>query len=310
MKSTFIVLLAGAVSVFLVPASAAGSSPREGIPEIRRIAVIGDAGGERLFRSPVGLARDGKTGELAVSNFESEEVVLLDRGGAPVTRIGRDAGLVTPYGVAFDAKGRIIVGELRKGTLKLFSAAGSLTDEIDLSRALDRTVSPGRIAIGTDNRIYVADLSGNEILVLNEAGDLVRKLGPFRYLQKTGPAEGGMVIGLSAHGKAVTVFDSNGTPLRSFGEHGDELVRNVSFPTGFAVDGKGRIWIADAFQHRLKVFSLDGAFLFNFGRLEETTESGGFFFPVDLCFGDKGELFVLEKGAERIQVFRVGDLGE
>jgi hypothetical protein len=39
-------------------------------------------------------------------------------------------------------------------------------------------------------------------------------------------------------------------------------------------------------------------------------KTGGFFFPVDLCFGDKGKLFVLEKGAERIQLFHVDDLDE
>jgi len=29
---------------------------------------------------------------------------------------------------------------------------------------------------------------------------------------------------------------------------------------------------------------------------------------VDLCFGEDGRLFVLEKGANRVQVFRVEDL--
>jgi sugar lactone lactonase YvrE len=109
-------------------------------------------------------------------------------------------------------------------------------------------------------------------------------------------------------GTAVTVLDADGKLLRSFGEHGDEKSRNVSFPSGFAIDGKNRLWIADAFQHRLKVFSLTGEFLFNYGKMEEA--DGGFFFPVDLCFGDNGELYVLEKGAERIQVFLVEDLNE
>jgi DNA-binding beta-propeller fold protein YncE len=279
-------------------------------PELRRTAVFKDEKGERALRSPLSLVRDEKSGDLVISSFESGEVVILDNNGLLLTRLGADAGLVTPYGVALDRAGRIYVGEVRTGHLKVFSPGGILTDEIDLSERLGRTVSPGRITLGKDDRIYVADLNGNEILVLTLTGDFVRSIGKFDYLQKAGPAGGGRVVGISAQGKAVRVFDEKGTLLRSFGDHGDSSDRNVSFPTGFAVDSRGRLWIADPFQHRLKVFSQDGEFLFNFGRLEETSESGGFFFPVDLCFGDRGELFVLEKGAERVQVFSVGDLGK
>ena len=183
---------------------------------------------------------------------------------------------------------------------------GTVTNRIDLSALLDREVAPGRVTIGEDGRIYLVDLIQNEIVVLGADGSLVRTLGPFDYLQKAGPAEDGAVIGLSAQGPGVTVFDADGSGKRSFGKHGDESARTLSFPTGFAIDAKRRVWIADAFQHRLKVFALDGQFLFNYGRMER--ESGGFFFPVDLCFGDDGRLFVLEKGANRVQVFRVGDL--
>lgn len=279
-------------------------------PELRRTAVFKGEGGERILGSPLSIVRDGKSGDLIVSSFETGEVAILDGNGVLVKRIGAEAGLVTPYGVAVDTDGRIHVGELRTGLLKVFSPGGVLADEIDLSRTMGRTVSPGRITLGGDGRIYVADLTGNEILVLNARGDFQRAVGRFDYLQKAGTSNDGRIVGVSAQGKAVRIFDDNGTLLRSFGDHGDKTDRNMSFPTGFAVDAKGRIWIADPFQHRLKVFSLGGEFLFNFGRLEETTESGGFFFPVDLCFGEKGELFVLEKGAERIQVFQVGDLRE
>jgi len=277
-------------------------------PDVRRTAVIEDRGGERLLRSPLAIARDGKTGELIVSSFESGEIVMLDRSGALVARLGADAGLVTPYGVAVDPAGRIYVSEVRTGLVKVLSPAGAAVDEFDLSRLAGRTVSPGRITLGDDGVLYVADLTGNEILVVNGNGELVRAIGPFPYLQKGAVAKGGRIVGLSARGSAVTVFEASGSRIRSFGEHGDSSDRTVSFPTGFAVDGKGRIWIADAFQHRLKVFSLEGEFLFNFGRPQETKDGEGFSFPVDLCFGGPGELIVLEKGAERIQTFVIGDL--
>ncbi len=299
------------VAVFFVLFTAGVSCWAGGpVPDIRRTGVFLYERGERVLRSPLAIARDASGGELAVTSFEAGEVVLLDGGGVPIQRLGGEAGLVTPYGVAIDPEGRIFVGELRTGRLKVLSPGGIPVDEIDLGKTVGRPVSPGRVTLGEDGRVYVADLDRNEILVLDARGDFVRSFGTFEYLQKAGPGGGGTVIGLSARGTAVKVFSREGNLLRSFGEHGDPAERNVSFPTGFAVDTRGRIWIADAFQHRLKVFSMDGAFLFNFGRIEEKPGDGGFLFPVDLCFGKEGELFVLEKGADRIQVFHVGDLGE
>jgi sugar lactone lactonase YvrE len=288
------------------PEKAAPAQDSAKVPEIRRLATIQDEKGEKLLRSPLALARDEKNGDLIVTSFETAEVVILDRNGAVITRMGKAAGIVSPYGVAVDREGRIFVGEVQTGLLKVFSPGGQLLDRIDLSAARGRTVSPGRIMLGPDGLLYIADLTGNQIVVLSPKGDFLRALGSFGYLQKGGPIADGKVVGVSGQGKAVTVYSADGQELHAFGEHGGESASIVSFPTGFAVDARGRLWIADAFQHRLKVFSLDGKFLFNYGRMEET--AGGFFFPVDLCFGENGEMFVLEKGASRIQVFQVEDL--
>jgi len=259
-------------------------------PEIRRVATFASTGGEKLLHNPLALARDAKNGDLAITSFGSGEVVILDAKGTLLNKAGR-----------------IYLSEIQTGMVKVLSPGGVLTDRIDLSLAVGRPVAPGRITIGREGRLYVADLRANEILVFDHRGDFLQTLGGFAYLQKAGTLDD-RIIGLSAYGKAVHLFDHEGGLLLTFGEHGDESERNVSFPTGFAVDAKGRLWIADAFQHRLKIFSLEGVHLFNFGRMEQ--ETGGFFFPVDLCFGDKGMLYVLEKGAERIQIFEVSDLNE
>lgn len=278
------------------------------LPEITRIAVFQDQRGEQTIRSPLAFALDDKSGDMIVTSSETGELVVFDKNGKLVKRLGTDSGLVSPYGVALDAKGRIYVSEVRSGFLKILSPSGTLVDEIDLSTLLGKTVAPGRIMLGRDGFLYVTDLKTNEILVLNEKGKFVRSVGEFTYLQKGGAVNGDRIVGLSGQGRAVQVFDREGALLHSFGDHGDSPDRNFSFPTGFAVDARGRLWIADAFQHRLKVFSLDGKLLFNFGQMEE--KEGGFFFPVDLCFGARDTLYVLEKGANRIQVFRIGDLRE
>lgn len=278
------------------------------VPGISRIALFQDLGSEKHIRSPLALARDKTSGDLVISSFDAGEVVILDANGVLVTTLRPETGLVTPYGVAVDDKGLIYVSEIKTGFLKILSPGGTVEDEIDLSEVMGKTVAPGRITLGKDNLIFIADLNNHEILVINTKGEFVRSIGGFTFLQKAAETNDGRIIALSAQGKAVKVFSREGALLQSFGDHGDPSGASVSFPSGFAVDDKGRLWIADAFQHRLKVFSMDGMFLFNYGRMQEKT--GGFFFPVDLCFGKNGELYVLEKGGNRIQVFQVDDLKE
>lgn len=279
------------------------------IPEITRIAVIRDMGRERFLQNPLAIARDSKNGDLFATNFAAGEVVIIGRDGTLVKRMGADSGLVTPYGIALDGKGRIYVSEIKTGFLKIFSPIGAVLEEIDLGKVMGKAVSPGRIMLGENGLLYVADLGNKEIIVLNGKGEFVRSMGHFEFLQKAGVINGDRIIGLSAYGKTVQIFNRDGVPVSSFGTHsGESSDSNFSFPSGFAVDAKGRLWIADAFQHRLKVFTPDGKFLFNYGSLEE--KGSGFFFPVDLCFGEDGELIVLEKGGNRIQIFQVSDLKE
>jgi DNA-binding beta-propeller fold protein YncE len=292
-------------ALLFLPISSAAAPATKGVPEIKRVATFQSQGGQKLLHNPLALALDPKNGDLIVSSFGSGEIVILDGNGSLINRLGAGADLVSPYGVAVDEKGRIYVSEIQTGMVKVLSPGGIMADRIDLSLAVGRPVAPGRITLDQEGRLYVADLKAHEILLFTGQGDYLGSVGGFAYLQKAGLWKD-LVIGLSAHGQAVHLYADGGGLVRIFGEHGGDSASSFSFPTGFAVDAKGRLWIADAFQHRLKVFSLEGQHLFNFGRLEQ--EAGGFFFPVDICFGSNGRLYVLEKGADRIQIFQVSDL--
>lgn len=289
-------------------AASAPVSAQAKAPALVLVDVIGGRAGEKLLSSPVALALDEKNGDLLVASFESGEVVVLDKSGAVVKRMGVESGIAAPSGVAVDAGGNIVVAELNSGELKIFSSVGSLVDRIDLSALVRRKVAPGRIMIGRDGVLYIADLQQDEVLVLSAKGELLRTLKGGDLLQKGGPAGDGRLVSVSAGGTAVQFFTADGARLASFGRHGDDSERSFSFPSGFAVDGRGRIWIADAFRHRLTVWSREGNFLFTFGGPEQKPGDGGLFFPVDLCFGPGGTLYLLEKGASRLQVYQVSDL--
>jgi hypothetical protein len=59
----------------------------------------------------------------------------------------------------------------------------------------------------------------------------------------------------------------------------------------------------DVFNAQVKILKADGSFLFQFGTFG--TEPGQFFFPIDIALGEYGRIYVLEKGANRLQVFEI-----
>ncbi len=98
----------------------------------------------------------------------------------------------------------------------------------------------------------------------------------------------------------VSMYDETGEFVRSFGA---DLVWKK--PARLALDQlRGRLYIADTFMERIFVFSLDGAFLFEFG--EGGDKLGQFSGLSDLAVDHNGNLWVLETGNRRIQYIRPG----
>ena len=98
----------------------------------------------------------------------------------------------------------------------------------------------------------------------------------------------------------VSMYDETGEFIRSFG-----VDRIWKKPARLALDQlRGRLYIADTFMERIFVFSLDGAFLFEFG--EGGSKLGQFSGLSDLVVDHYGNLWILESGNRRIQYIRPG----
>jgi len=76
---------------------------------------------------------------------------------------------------------------------------------------------------------------------------------------------------------------------------------------GLAIDGRGRIYVADTRDSEIRVFDREGAFLFRIGR--QGGGPGEFEGPCCLRFDGGGRLWVRDGGNARYSVFSVGDSG-
>jgi hypothetical protein len=150
-------------------------------------------------------------------------------------------------------------------------------------------------------RIFVTDASRQAVFVFDErAGRLDvwdRAQGMVNFVSPVGVAlgAGGEVLVSDAELGYVVRLAADGTPTGTVGA--GQLRR----PTGLARDGKtGRLFVADAHAHTIKVFDDRGALVQVIG--ERGEDPGQFNYPTYLSLA-QGELYVTDSINARVQVF-------
>jgi sugar lactone lactonase YvrE len=142
---------------------------------------------------------------------------------------------------------------------------------------------PEQSIVDSSNRIWVADSGGHRLVVLDANSGAVR-------------AQFGKDNGSGAYGKGDGEFN---------------------FPAGLVFDSTGRLWVADAHNNRIQVFSVGGTltaptltFLAKFGRNGGDGSSGSgqgqFCDPHGMAFDAGGDLYIAEYCNYRVQELSVG----
>jgi len=99
----------------------------------------------------------------------------------------------------------------------------------------------------------------------------------------------------------IAVFNSDGKFERDIGDYKGEQA--FEQPNSIAIDSdSGKIYVADSKRHFLLVFDHEGKKIGSIGKRGGGTGPAQFNLPTDLALHD-GELFVLDKKNQRIQVF-------
>jgi|GEM_PF-3405577 DNA-binding beta-propeller fold protein YncE len=134
-------------------------------------------------------------------------------------------------------------------------------------KAWKRSPRPAGLTLDAQGRIYLADPANHCIHIYSLSGDFLRTIGP----QLSGPSA------------------KKFPPL------------NLDSPQGVAVDGEGRVYVADTGNHRLLIFDAEGNLLRAFGR--KGNENGEFRSPHSVALDSKGRIYVADTGNDRLQMF-------
>lgn len=184
--------------------------------------LLGEIGAEDLVR-PCGLAVDARRGRIYVADAAAHQVIVLDRSGGLVRRLGTRGSAIGefnfPTDVAVDSTGRLYVSDSLNFRIQVFDADLNFVRQIgERGNTAGSFSQPKGLALDSEDHLYVVD----------------------------------------AHFEIVQIFDSVGRLLLVFGAEG---VGPGQFwlPAGLHVDQNDRIWVADTYNRRAQVFQYLGA---------------------------------------------------
>jgi len=226
---------------------------------------------------------------------------------------GVDAGHFSkPRAIELDAQDQLYVVDMT-GRVQVLDRAGKYlrswrTPEIANGK-------PCGLGFSRDGLLMVADTHYFRVLFYQTDGTPVpdrtiggsngRALGEFGFVTDAVQDQTGNYY-VSEYGDfdRIQKFDSSGTPLCQWGEHGSEPGQFLR-PQALAIDESNQLWVADACNHRLQIFDLNETppkLVRVLGR--EGSGPGEFKYPYGIWLGPDDTILVAEFGNHRVQRLR------
>ena len=167
---------------------------------------------------------------------------------------------------------------------------------------------PVGLTVHPDGRLFIADTHYHRVLIVDRTGKVLGSFGR----EGTGDgefqlptdvaidAEGFIYVSEYLENDRITKWSPDLSFVKTFGTEpidGERLRR----PAGIDIDAEQTLWVADACNHRLVRFSLDGKVLSIIGSLGDGP--GELKYPYDVCISPEGTILVCEYGGNRLQWF-------
>jgi sugar lactone lactonase YvrE len=301
------------------------------------------------FRDAEGVAVDA-AGNLYVADTDQHRVRKVTPGGVITTLAGgvsggfsdgqgADARFQNPHGMAVDASGNTYVADWNNHRIRKITPAGvasTLAGDgtagfVDGPGATARFNGPQGVALDGVGNVYVADGGNQRIRTITPAGVVATLAGSGAAGFADGPgaaAQFSNPLGLALDGVGNDYVSDAGNhrirKVRPTGEvtslAGDGTLgfadgpgpsARFAFPQGLAVDGAGKLYVADRDNHRIRVVDPLGVVTTLAGTgsvgFSNGPGSGALFSkPQGLAVDATGTVYVVEEGSPVLRVLRPG----
>ncbi|MHC4925567.1 MAG: 6-bladed beta-propeller [Planctomycetota bacterium] len=209
-----------------------------------------------------------------------------------------------PYGVAFDAVGRILVTDSGNNALLRFDREERKMDVFGIGGNWQLKLPLG-LDVGSDKRIYVADATLKAVLAFDPDGKVAAVYGAKGGLENPTDAalsrDGSRLYVADSRAHQIVVFDPETAEILStFGGRGLGE-GEFNFPTSLAMDPDGNLFVVDQLNARIQQFDPEGEYLDGFG--EMGMGPGQFSRPKDIAVDEVGWIYVADNAFNNVQLF-------
>jgi len=216
--------------------------------------------------------------------------------------------LVSPYSIATDSRGRIIMSDVGAAGVHIFDFAQQKYKFISRRDAgKDPMLTPQCVAVDAQDNIYVTDSQVGKIFVFDENGKYKRAIGSLKGGEAYFKRPTGIAVSSAAQRIYVTdtlrnkifMMDMQGSVLQTIGKTGSGE-GEFSFPTELRLSGNDLV-VVDAMNFRVQVLDRSGTFRYAVG--SEGDGAGWIFRPKGIGFDSEGHLYVVDGQWGVVQVF-------
>jgi DNA-binding beta-propeller fold protein YncE len=217
-------------------------------------------------------------------------------------------GLVRPYGIAIDSRGRAIVSDPGAAGVHIFDFAQHKYKFIErLEKGRNSMTTPQCVALDAQDNIYVTDSVAGKIFVFRPDGKFHRVLGSLKggegfFKRPTGiavdSAEQRIYVTDTLRDK-IFILDLQGNVIKSIGQSGTDDGQ-FNLPTEVKLNGPEMV-VVDAMNFRLQFLDRDGPFRGAIGKIGDGT--GEMFRPKGVAIDSEGHYYVVDGLWGVVQVF-------
>lgn len=245
---------------------------------------------------------------LKVNAKDGDEAI--PSANTPLGSAGTGSGQYErPMGVAVAPDGSVYsVDRLNNRVIK-YDANGNFVLQFGGTGSAEGQFNdPRGITVAPDGTVWVADLGNDRIQAFSPSGTFLRK-GTFTdplsqpYALASGPGGVLWVTDIGLH-RVVKVAEN---PVSTLGfAAGNEQKptgspTDLNSPTGVATDSFGNVWVVDGIG-KVFMFNAAGQWKFQFGTAG--TANGQLKSPVSIDIGPSGNLAVMDRENNRVQIFK------
>lgn len=212
--------------------------------------------------------------------------------------------LTYPLRVQINSKAEIFVLDGKKRRILRLTPAGEFKGYVDpQGLPPSPAMVPRSFKIGTNDSIYILDIFGERVIELSPDGKYQKHV--------EFPKDHGFFSDLAIDSKGTLLLvDSTQARVfsaakeaKGFSPLTKSLRDYLNFPTSLTTDARGRIYIVDENGGGIVVLGQDGSFM---GRqLSMGWTEGLLYYPTQIGVSEKGEVFIADRGNNRVQVFAI-----